>query len=337
MIAVGVDSHKDRHVAVAIDDVGLVLGEVDVQACLAGYAALAAWAAELGDDVVFGIEGAGSYGAGLCEYLTRAGCRVLEVERPKRAQRRTGKSDRIDALAAAKRVLGADGLSTPRAHGTRRALAAVLTAHRSVTIERTRVLNQLHALHTTAPIAVRERVGKGSGDQLAARLATMRARPTDALEDRIVLGVLRDLARRARTLKHQARGYERELSTLVKALDATLLNERGIGPISAAKLLACDPTRFTSEAAFARCNGTAPLPASSGKTVRHRLSRAGDRQVNNAIHTIALSRANYDADTRAYLERRITEEKTRREAMRCLKRHLSRSLYKRLTTTPLTS
>jgi transposase len=146
-----------------------------------------------------------------------------------------------------------------------------------------------------------------------------------------------DLAARSRALAADARRYEQELAELVRSLDRTLLDEPVIGPISAAKLLACDPARFKNEAAFARCNGTAPLPASSGKTVRHRLSRGGDRQVNNAIHTIALTRAKHQPETRAYLDRRITEGKTKREAMRELKRHISRDLFKRLTDVPLTS
>ena len=141
----------------------------------------------------------------------------------------------------------------------------------------------------------------------------------------------------SRTLAADAARYERELAQLVRSLAPALLEEVGIGPISAAKLLVCDPGRFKSEAAFARCNGTAPIPASSGKTVRHRLNRGGDRQVNNAIHTIALSRALHHPETRAYLDRRIGDGKTKREAMRALKRHLSRSLFNRLIEVPLTS
>jgi transposase len=146
-----------------------------------------------------------------------------------------------------------------------------------------------------------------------------------------------DLAARSRALAADARRYEHQLAELVRSLDPTLLDEPGIGPISAAKLFACDPARFKHEAAFARCNGTAPLPASSGKTVRHRLSRGGDRQVNNAIHTIALIRAKHQPQTRAYLDRRIGEGKTKREAMRALKRHISRDLFKRLADVPLTT
>ena len=186
-------------------------------------------------------------------------------------------------------------------------------------------------------MALRERIGEGTGKQLERRVASMRARVNADIEERVVFGVMRDLAARSRALGADANRYEEQLAALVRSLGSTLLDEPGIGPISAAKLFACDPSRFQHEAAFARCNGTAPLPASSGKTVRHRLSRAGDRQANNAIHTIALMRAKHQPETRAYLDRRIGEGKTKREAMRALKRHISRDLFKRLTRVPLTS
>jgi transposase len=340
MIAVGVDTHKQRHVAVALDRLGQLLGELSIEACTAGYLELDAWVRSFaleGQEVVFGIEGAGSWGAGLCEYLQLAGRSVLEVERPRRRERRAGKSDRIDAISAAKRVLGGEGTSTPRQQGVRRALAALLVAQRSATCERTRLVNQLQSLHATSPVALRERIGEGSGKQLERRLGVMRARKSAPVDERAIFAVMRDLAARSRALAVDARRYEHELAALVSSLDETLLGEVGVGPISAAKLLVSDPARFTSEAAFARCNGTAPLPASSGKTVRHRLSRGGDRQANNAIHTIALSRSLHHPETRTYLDRRISEGKTKREAMRSLKRHLSRRLFHRLVEVPLTS
>lgn len=340
MIAVGVDTHRDSHIAVALDRLGQVLGELVVKANAAGYRELERWAAGLaagGQQVFFGIEGAGSYGAGLCEHLQRSGHVVMEVERPRRRERRAGKSDRIDALAAAKKVLSDEGLAKPRAGDSRAALAVLLIAHRSCVSERTRLLNQLQALRVTAPITLRERIGEGSGRRLERRLARMRARKGASLAERAAFAVMRDLATRSRSLAVDAARYERELGELVHSLSSTLLDEVGIGPISAAKLLVCDPGRFKSEAAFARCNGTAPIPASSGKTVRHRLNRGGDRQVNNAIHTIALSRSLHHPETRAYLDRRIGEGKTKREAMRALKRHLSRSLFNRLVEVPLTS
>jgi transposase len=340
MIAVGVDTHKGSHFAVALDDLGQLLGELAIAVCAAGYDELERWARGMaagGQQVVFGIEGAGIWGAGLCQHLQACGWEVLEVERPRRRDRRRGKSDRIDALAAAKRVLAGEGTSTPRRRGVLTALRALLLAQRSAVVERTRLLNAIQALHAGAPVALRERIGEGTGRQLERRLAGMRVRKDAEPGERAVLSVMRDLAARSRALAVDVTRYERELAGLVRSLDPTLLQEVGVGPISAAKLLVCDPARFKSEGAFARCNGTAPIPASSGKTVRHRLNRGGDRQVNNAIHTIALSRSLHHSETRAYLDRRISEGKTKREAMRSLKRHLSRSLFQRLTEAPLTS
>jgi transposase len=242
MIAVGVDTHKERHYAVAVDLLGQLLGESTFAATAAGYRELERWAKRLGDvqDLVFGLEGAGSWGAGLCQHLQRAGHTVVEVERPRRAERRTGKSDRIDALTAAKCVLGGENLSTPRRRGILSALRALLNARRSTIAERTRLLNQLQALNVTAPVALRERVGEGTGKQLERRVLSMRKRATADVEERAVFRVMRDLAARSRTLAVDANRYEQELAELVRSLDATILDEPGIGPISAAKLLACD-------------------------------------------------------------------------------------------------
>lgn len=336
MIAVGVDTHKHRHVAVALSQLGELLGEIAVAAGAAGYRELVSWLAGLGGEVMVGIEGAGSYGAGLCRHLQAVGISVVEVERPRRRDRRQGKSDRVDALLAAKRVLAGDGVSTPRADGNRAALSVLLVAYRSCVEERTRLLNQLQGLHVTAPTPLRERIGHGNGARLADRLVRMRDRPDASPQQETMLIVLRDLAKRARRLEEQAGRYRDDIARLVRELNPALLDEPGVGPISAAKLLVCDPTRFKSEAAFARCNGTAPQPASSGQTIRHRLSRSGDRQANNAIHTIAMSRSINHAESRAYLERRISQGKTHREAMRSLKRHVSRRLYRQLIDTPLT-
>src|SRR6266852_9905603 len=200
MIAVGVDTHKHWHVAVALSALGQMLSEISVPATVVGYRRLVAWLAGLDGEVVVGIEGTGSYGAGLCEYLLAAGVSVVEVERTRRRDRRVGKSDPIDALLAAKRVLAEDGVSTPRASGSRSALAALLVAYRSCVEERTRLLNQLQGLLVTAPVALRERVGEGNGHRLAARLVGMRCRPAASLQEHTTLVVLRDLARRAQLL-----------------------------------------------------------------------------------------------------------------------------------------
>lgn len=339
MIAVGVDTHKDRHVAVALDRLGKLVGEIVIEASAAGYRELEDWTGCLaeGRQVAFGIEGAGSWGAGLCEHLQMAGWRVVEVERPRRSDRRSGKSDRIDALAAARRALAGDGISTPRGRGVLSSLRVLLIARNSAVAERTRLLNQIQALHTTAPVALRERIGEGTGGQLERRLATMRCRKDAPAAEQTVLMVMRDLAGRSRALHTDANRYRQQLAELIGSLDCTLLDEVGVGPISAAKLLVCDPARFKNEAAFARCNGTAPVPASSGKTIRHRLSRGGDRQVNAAIHTIAITRARVHPQSKAYIDRRTSEGKTKREAMRALKRHISRHLYNTLVDIPLTT
>ncbi len=182
MIAVGVDTHKERHYAVALDLLGQLLGELSVTASSTGYAELQGWAESLGQgqQLLFGIEGAGSWGAGLCQHLQQAGHLVGEVERPRRADRRTGKSDRIDALAAAKSALRGESVSTPRGGGILQALRALLIVRRSAVAERTRVLNQLQALNATAPVELRERVGAGTGKQLERRVLAMRARAVKA-------------------------------------------------------------------------------------------------------------------------------------------------------------
>jgi hypothetical protein len=204
--------------------------------------------------------------------------------------------------------------------------------------ERSRLYNQLQALLVSAPATLRERVGATrNGATLAERLRGMRTRPTASTQENTTLQVLRDIANRIRALDTQAKGYTSQIEALVGELAPQLLEEPGVGPITAARLIAFNPARFKSEGAFARANGTAPQPASSGKTVRHRLSRSGDRQVNSAIYMIALSRSMHHAPSRAYMQRRITEGKTKREAMRSLKRHLSRRLYNQLTRTPLTT
>jgi transposase len=307
MIAVGVDTHKDKHHAVALDRLGQLLTEIVITTDLAGYTQFASWISDLGGQVLVGIEGAGSYGAGLCEYLQQEGIEVFEVERPRRRERRTGKSDHIDALLAAKKVLAGEGLSTPRGTGQRAALQMLLVAHRSLVSERSRLYNTMQALQISAPNALRERIGQVKGGaKLAERLTGMRTRPTASLQENTTLEVLRDMANRARALDAQAKAYALEIETLARSLAPKLLEEPGVGPICAGKLLAFNPARFTSEAAFARANGTAPQPASSGKTVRHRLSRGGDRQINTAIYTIALSRSVHHAPSRAYIQRRAS-------------------------------
>ncbi len=240
MIAVGVDTHKDSHYAVALDQVGQILAELVVPATRAGYADLQQWAEPLADadELVFGLEGVGGWGAGLFQHLQRAGHPVVEVERPRRRDRRAGKSDRIDAIAAAKSVLTDERVSTPRSRGILTAMRALLIARRSAVAERTRVLNQVQALNASAPTSLRERIGAGTGKQLERRLLSMRTRPNADLEERTVFAVMHDLAAHSRALGADAKRYQQQLAELITTLDSTLLDGAGIGPISAAKLLA---------------------------------------------------------------------------------------------------
>ena len=218
MIAVGVDTHKHEHLAVAVDALGQLLAEMTITATLAGYRELLAWITGLEGEVRVGIEGAGSYGVGLCEYLQDNAITVFEVERPKRRERRIGKSDQLDALLTAKKVLPNDGLSTPRGHGKRVALQMLLVAYHSVVSERSRLYNQLQALHVTAPATLREGVGTArNGTKLAQRLTGMRTRPNASLQENTTLQVLRDIANRTRALDQQAQEYNRQIDTLARA------------------------------------------------------------------------------------------------------------------------
>ena len=266
MIAVGVDTHKQQHHAVALDGLGQILGEIVIASTLAGYSQFVCWLKDLGGNVLVGIEGAGSYGAGLCEFLQAEEIEVFEVERPQRRERRGGKSDRIDALLAAKKVLTREGLSTPRGSGKRLALQMLLAGYRSIVSERSRLYNQLQALQISAPYALRERIGQTrNGAALADRLTGMRTRPTATQQENLTLQVLRDIANSARALDTEAENYTHQIEEMARSLAPALLEEPGVGPICAGRLLAFNPSRFTSEAAFARANGTAPQPASSGK------------------------------------------------------------------------
>jgi transposase len=259
---------------------------------------------------------------------------VIELDRPTRPARRGGrKSDVIDAERAARDALARTRLAAPKTGPERAALAALLTARRSAVAAATTAQRQLRALVITAPEPVRSRF-RGHTTQGMIEIAA-KVRPSSAtadVETFTVLSALRALARRIRALETEARDHERALRAIVRSWRPDLLDLCGVGPIVAAVVLTAwsHPGRVRSDAAFALLAGAAPIPASSGKTVRHRLNRAGNRQLNRALHTIALSRLRYDPDTRAYAERRRAEGKTDREIKRCLKRYIARQLYRQL-------
>ena len=335
-VAIGVDTHKEVHVAVALDAHGGQLDSREIPATLAGYRSLLAWAQELGVPA-FAIEGTGSYGAGLVRVLERADVAVYECERPRRRERRRGKNDLIDAALAARRLLAGEGLSIPRGGGRREDLRLLLLERRSAMQARTAALNQLSALLVTAPDPVRERLGALSGERLAEAAARLRPRRPDVLT-----GVLRRLGQRVERLSREVAEAERRLAALLAEVAPDLLEECGVGPVSGAQLLVSsgDPDRMRSEASFAALAGTSPVDASSGKQRRHRLNRGGDRQLNWALHVVALSRIRHHAETGAYHERLLATGKTTKEARRCVKRALARYFYRRLreiSTLPLTT
>jgi transposase len=328
-VAIGVDTHKDMHVAVALDALGAQLDSREIETTAAGYRSLLSWARELGVPA-FAVEGTGSYGAGLVRFLQRAGVSVYECERPRREERRRGKSDLVDAALAARRLLGGERLSLPRGGGRREDLRLLLLERRGAMQARTAALNQLSALVVTAPEHVRERLGGLSGERLAQAAARLRPRPE------VVNGVLRRLGRRVERLSREVAEAERALVGLLAEVAPDLLEECGVGPVCGAQLLVSsgDPSRLRSEASFAALAGTSPVDASSGKQRRHRLNRGGDRQPNWALHVVALQRIRHHPETNAYYERLPAAGKTTREARRCVKRALARYFYRRLLEMP---
>jgi transposase len=258
---------------------------------------------------------------------------VLEVSRTPRPQRRLrGKDDALDAVLTARAALAAETAALPRAGERREALRLLLIARRSAVDVRREALTQLRAVIVTAPDRLRQDLrGLSTGNLLdcCSRLRRSGSAGADELATRLVL---RSLARRVQAATTEAGELEHELLAHVRALAPTLLDEPGVGPVVAAQLIVSwsHPGRIRSEACFARLAGVAPVPASSGQTTRHRLSRGGDRQLNRALHTIVLHRRQHDPATRDYIARRVAEGKSRRDATRLLKRYLARHLYRLL-------
>ena len=336
---IGVDTHRDAHSLALVQAAsGGLLCEAEIAATAAGYAqALAFGRAQAPGRRAFAIEGSGSYGAGLARFLAAHGERVLEVGRPARGSRRGGgKSDALDALRAARSALAAETQASPRGGRSREALRALVTTREGAVQARRAGLNQLRALVVSCPEPLRAELRGLSEAKLLERCLTLGSRP-DPAERHGTLVALAAVSRRVRCTSAEARELKREIETLVRALAPALLAEPGVGPICAAQLLISwsHRGRIHSEAAFARIAAAAPIPASSGQVVRHRLDRGGDRQLNRALQTIILSRRRQHAPTITYIQRRLHEGKTTREATRCLKRYLARHLFRLLEALPL--
>lgn len=338
-VVIGVDTHVHTHSAAVLDArTGGVLAQGTFEATAEGYAELLDFAEEQPRLRAWAIEGTGSHGAGLARHLHAAEEIIVELDRPERAKRRNGaKSDPLDAVRAAREALSRARVGTPRQGGDRQALSVLLAARRSAVQCATNAGRQVFCLIIAAPEPIR---AKFRGQKMPAMLKTarnLRVHPSWDTETTITVRTLRSLARRAHALAKEATEHEKTIRAIIRSWRPDLLAQKGVGPIVAATVLCAwsHPGRVHSEAAFAKLAGVAPIPANSGQiTTRHRLNRYGDRQLNRALHTIAVSRLRYDQTTADYVARRTTEGKTPREIKRCLKRYIARDLYRLLEASP---
>ena len=330
-VVVGIDTHKDEHVAVAVDRLGTRLGEHRLRSTLTGYAGLERWAAGMGDVVAFGVEGTGSFGAGLARFLSARGHTVIEVSRPDRStRRRLGKSDPVDAEAAARAVLAGVAQGSPKSGTHNVEMIRVLKVAKDSALKaRTQAINQMMALVVTAPADLREAADGLSVSGLVHRCAGLR--PSDVVTPTAATKfALRSIARRHRQLTAEIRILDAELARIITETAPALLQAFCVGPDTAAVLLITagdNPERLKSEPAFAALCGVSPLPASSGKTNRHRLNRGGDRRANAALHRVVIVRLRHDPRTRRYMGRRLAEGMTKPEVIRCLKRYVAREVF----------
>jgi transposase len=331
----GVDTHADAHVAAALDGIGGLLGVQEFAATPAGYARLLGWLQGFGTVGLAGIEGTGSYGAGLARHIAAAGIRVVEVDRSDRQdRRRKGKSDPLDAVSAARAALPGRAAGAPRGRdGQVEAIRALMVAKRTARAQRTQTINQARALIITGPDGIRTRFTGQTPAGLAAELAALRPRPGSVVRYHTLLS-LRELGRRAQYPGGQLTRLDQLITPLVTARAPGLLSLSGAGPDTAAVLLIAagdNPGRLRPEAAWAHLCAAAPIPASSGKTQnRHRLNRGGDRQANHALWRIVFTRMGSHPPTRAYVTRRSKEGLPKPEIIRCLKRYAARETYRYL-------
>lgn len=338
IIVAGVDTHKDTHHCAVLGLTGSVLGDAKFPVSQAGYQALVDWVGSYGVIDRIGVELTGSYGAGLARHLSEAGIEVLEVNTTDKATRaRRGKGDRIDAIAAAQKVLSGMATAIPKDTTGVVESIRILTAVRDLAVRnRTQALNQIKDVRVTAPAALREALAGLSLKALAKEATRLRPEPTRLAEpEQAAKLALKRLGHRVLALTSEIDAAEKELSALVAATAPTLLSRPQIGVHSAARFLisaAANIDRFPSDAAFARLCGAAPVPVSSGKTHRMRLHRGGDRQANKALHMIIVGRMKAHPETLAYVQRRLADGLSKNDIKRALKRFLARQVFNDLKT-----
>jgi transposase len=335
----GVDTHADVHVGAAIDMNGAVLGIESFPVNAAGYRRLAGWLTGFGPVIRVGVEGTGSYGVGLARHLHREGFEVVEVDRPNRQTRRKfGKSDPIDAEAAARAALSGSATVTPkRRDGTVEQMRVLMIARRSARRQRNQTLNQLRQVVFTGPDEVRARFKDRYKTGLVSEAAAMRPRKGSDPVTYTTNVVIRGLARRIRDLNDEMHTIDDTLKGLIEQTAPSMLELYGVGVVTAATLLVTagdNPDRLHTERSWAHLCGVSPVPTGSGKTSgRVRLNHGGDRQANAALYQIVLTRMSSDPETRNYVRRRRAEGLSTREIMRCLKRYVARQTFKHLPRT----
>ena len=337
-VIVGVDTHKDQHVAVAIDGLGGLVGEpLEIPATNDGYAELLAWALSLGSVHVFAVEGCGSYGLGLARFLRRHGHPPVEVSRPPRAgaRRLSGKSDSIDAEHAARMALAGTGVVTPKlADGQVEAIRLVKIARDTAVKSHTTAIITLKAVLVTASQDLRGDLEPLSDFKLLTACAGLDASGDLADPEVAMRHTLAALARRWFDLHEEIKIHAKHLKALTRAAAPQLLDAYGVGLDIAAQMLITagdNANRVRNEAAFAKLCGVCPIPAGSGKTNgRHRLNRGGNRQANAALYRAVIVRMRWHEPTIAYVERRTAEGLSKKDIIRCLKRYLARELYQLL-------
>ena len=333
-IVIGIDTHKYVHVAVAIDHLGTRLGDYHVPANREGYARLEAWSASLGRVRAFGIEGSGSYGAGLASFLRRSGHRIVEVNRgDRRSRRNNGKTDTLDAEAAARAVLSGQAAAVPKsADGSVEMIRQIKVARDTARKARSSAMVTLKALIVTTPDELREQLAGLTNKILISRCASLRPGAISSTTAS-AKQALRALARRYQALDAEIASHDAILQQLTHAHAPTLLEGFGIGADTAAEMLITfgdNPERVRSEAAFAKLCGACPIPAASGLTNRHRLSRSGHREANAALYRTVIVRMRFHQPTIDYVARRTAEGLAKRDIIRCLKRFLAREIYQRV-------
>jgi len=331
----GVDTHADTHVAAAVDHNGGLLGVESFPADQAGFEDLLAWLVGFGEPVRVGVEGTGSWGVGLSRFLTDHDVTVVEVDRPNRqTRRRVGKSDPTDAISAARAALSGTATVTPKSRdGAVEEMRVLLVARRSAREQRIQSLNQLRHLVFCAPEEIRVRFKDRPKIGLISEAANMRPRKgSDPIAYR-TNQVIRNLARRIKSLDAEMKTIDQTLRLLIEEKAPGLVALHGVGTDTAASLLVAagdNPGRIHSERSWAHLCGVTPIPASSGKVTRFRLNRGGDRQANAALYRIVLTRMSSHDETRRYVARRRKEGLSTPEIMRCLKRYVARQTFKQL-------